>query len=190
MDDMRFNILSHLNENGHSTEEYLCNDYLSSLKTYKGNDDIGTVFRAIHELCYEEKFLKEERSSTKITPFLEEKRRTKDQKTCKRFNKDHENYVGDIYLSVTLKGRLFMMEHQKFKNDAWFSGVRKATYFFTFLLSIAGSGFGFYNFFSEDKQSAPIHDQLSKESLEQPKQIENNISSNSSYVEDSTPSPE
>ncbi len=105
--DIRFKILAHLLEINNSTNEFMANEFLSTL-----HDDLGTIKRALIELI-EEGYIKESNIDTSIPYYTSPVKSIVTignitRKNPKRLIEDSE--ISKIRIFITLKGKQFLQE--------------------------------------------------------------------------------
>lgn len=121
MDDIRFKILEELKRIGHTTEEASMNDFLSTLKTYKNTDDLGTIREAILELV-KDGYVKETRDKNVVENIkTSEVAGGDDWKSPKRFIQTvgMASKIPDVYLFMTLEGKKFLIEWENLQKSSW-----------------------------------------------------------------------
>lgn len=114
--DIRIIILRGLIEKGHTTEQASANDFLATIKTYKDTSDLGTIVEALKELVHLG-YIRETRGASYIDYIDTGKKRN--WKNPKRFVQavGDAPKIPDLFLSCSLHGKKFLIEHDKFMID-------------------------------------------------------------------------
>lgn len=144
--DIRYIILNELNQMGHSTEDIPINNFLATIKTFIGTEDIGTIKRAIQELIKEE-YVAESPNHIGKVEAINSSGPHDTAKNPKRFIEaiGDAPKINDIYLFITLKGKKFLIEWAKLESDASNSKFLKQTRIVTLVLALGGFGLGIFN---------------------------------------------
>lgn len=123
--DIRLKILTSINGFGHTTEQKSANEFLSSIKTYKQTDDLGTIIEALKELR-NDKLIKETRGAN-IIDSISTNGAHETWKNPKRFMEAAGDApkIDDIFLFCTLSGKQFLMENEKLQIDLTLSKWQK-----------------------------------------------------------------
>lgn len=170
MDDIRFKILEELKRIGHTTEEASLNEFLSTLKTYKGTSDLGTIKEAILELI-REGYVKETRGKNVV-----EEIKTSDVlggnewKSPKRFigRNGIADKIPDVYLFLTLEGKKFLIEWTKLENDSKLSKFQRLTYFPLIVITVVSTFISSYKSCSTENRQSNTTDRRTTEEIVQP----------------------
>jgi hypothetical protein len=124
-DDIRLKILAGINGFGHTTEQKPANEFLSEIKTYCNTEDLGTIVEAIKELRADG-LIKETRGANVIDTITTSGAH-KTWKNPKRFMEELEDApkIKELFLFCTLKGKQFLIEHEKLQIDLTLSKWQK-----------------------------------------------------------------
>jgi len=166
--DIRFKILDHLDKNGRSTEEIVCNEFLASL-----HYDLGTIKRTLIELI-EKGYINESNVNwerdreTASVIFAINTKGDKTRKDTKRLL--DINDIKAIRLYLTLDGKKFLIESSNLKRTTWMLKnewwLRFAILIFGAILTLAIQGISKV-FFSPDSESNHLLDKsvVNKENI-------------------------
>lgn len=120
--DIRYRILEKLANIGHATEQVCINDFLKEIRTYNGEDDIGTIRRALEDL-ERENLIVQSVNKTGAKHFSEELDTTgmhKAGKSTIRFEQEitipgKPNYpkINPMFFYLTLKGKGYLATYEK-----------------------------------------------------------------------------
>lgn len=136
--DIRYQILNHLKEIGHTTEEVNINPFLASLKTHNGKSDLGTILESLKELK-KDGYIKETRNRNIIDQDYQTKNKPfSDWKSPERFVKQvgEAPKINNVYIFLTLEGKKFLIEWQILENNNWLLKYQKYFIFISFFLTI------------------------------------------------------
>ena len=136
--DIRIKILKGINDFGHTTEQKSANEFLSTIKTYVGTEDLGTIKEALDELIGLE-LIKETRKGTGMKNFGSTQGDKETFKNPRRFidKVGDAPKVPELYLYCTLKGKTFLIENEKLKIDLSISKFQRIGFWVATFISIA-----------------------------------------------------
>ncbi len=143
--DIRYKILDHLLEINNSTNEFIANQFLSTL-----HDDLGTIKRALMELI-EDGYIKESNIDTSVSNYTSPIKSINTvgdiaRKNPQRLIEDSE--ISKIRIYITFKGKQFLQEienENKRMNHLKYEWLKNLVYL------IVGASFTFLvNFFSDN----------------------------------------